>query len=150
MEYRTEKDMLGEKQVPKKAYWGIHTQRALENFQISGALVDTELIKSIAMVKKACCLANAELGFLEKDKAAAIAQACDEIIEGKLAAEFPLDALQGGAGTSTNMNINEVIANRALELMGKKKGDYPALDPIEDVNLNQSTNDVYPTALKVA
>ena len=150
MEYRIEKDMLGEKQVPKEAYWGIHTQRALENFRVSSSVVDSELIRGLAVVKKACCLANADLGLLDKEKAAAITRACDEILEGRFEAEFPLDALQGGAGTSTNMNVNEVIANRAIEILGGKKGGYAMVDPIEDVNLNQSTNDVYPTALKVA
>ena len=150
MEYRVEKDVLGEMNVPAEAYWGIHTQRALENFRVSGLRVDPELIRGIASVKKACCQANAELGLLDKNKASAIEQACDEILEGKFDAEFPLDALQGGAGTSTNMNVNEVIANRCAEIMGGKKGEYALVDPIEDVNLNQSTNDVYPTALKVA
>jgi len=150
MEYRIEKDLLGEKKVPQGAYWGIHTQRALENFQLSPYRVNAGLIRSLALVKKAACLANAELKFIPAEKARAICQACDEIYCGKLAQEFPVDALQAGAGTSTNMNINEVIANRALEILGRKKGDYAFLHPIEDVNLHQSTNDVYPTALKIS
>ncbi|MDD5115980.1 MAG: aspartate ammonia-lyase [Candidatus Omnitrophica bacterium] len=150
MANRTEKDFLGEKEIPDSAYWGIHTQRGLENFPASGQKVRSCLIKALAMVKKACCLANSELGYLENKKSEAMLRACDEIIAGGFAGEFPLDALQGGAGTSTNMNVNEVVANRAIELLGGKKGDYRLVNPIEDVNLHQSTNDVYPTALKVA
>ena len=149
-EYRIEKDFLGEKKIPQEAHWGIHTQRALENFSISATLVPPALIKALGFVKKASCLANAELGYISKEKTKAILAACDEIIKGQLGDQFPLDALQGGAGTSTNMNINEVIANRALELMGHARGDYGIIHPIETVNLHQSTNDVYPTALKVA
>ena len=108
------------------------------------------LIRSLALVKKACCLANLETGHLTPEKAKAIITACDEIAAGGSADQFPVDALQGGAGTSTNMNINEVIANRAIEILGGKKGDYSIIHPLEDVNLHQSTNDVYPTAVKVA
>jgi aspartate ammonia-lyase len=147
---RTEHDMLGERKVPADAYWGIHTVRALDNFQISGTRVHPCLIKAIAMVKKACAMANGELGYLTGEKAGAIITACDEIIRGGLADQFPLDALQGGAGTSTNMNANEVIANRGLEQMGFARGYYARLHPLDDINLHQSTNDVYPTALKVA
>ncbi len=154
MRNRTEKDLLGEKQVLENAYWGIHTQRASENFRVSGLKVNAGLIKALAMVKKAAALANRELKYLETKKADAILSACDWLIEGvedrSLIGEFPVDALQGGAGTSTNMNVNEVIANRAIELSGGKKGDYSLIHPIEDVNLHQSTNDVYPTALKIA
>lgn len=150
MNYRTEKDLLGEKQVPEDAYWGIHTQRALENFSLSGRGTSPRLIKAMALVKKACCLANAELGYLDPAKAESMSAACDEVIEGKLSDQFPVDEVQGGAGTSTNMNLNEVIANRAAEKLGGKKGDYSKVHPIEDVNLHQSTNDVYPTAVKVA
>ncbi|MGA3280662.1 MAG: aspartate ammonia-lyase [Smithella sp.] len=147
---RIEKDFLGEMEVPRDAYWGIHTQRAIHNFQISGIKVNSRLIRGLAMVKKASCLANAENGYLSTDKANAITAACEEIIAGKLADQFPVDALQGGAGTSTNMNLNEVIANRAIELQGGNKGDYTIVHPLEDVNLHQSTNDVYPTAIKIA
>jgi aspartate ammonia-lyase len=150
MDYRIEKDGIGDMRVPYDAYWGIHTQRALANFAISPLRIDPCFIKAFALVKKACAQANLQLGFLDKTRAVAIVGACDELIEGKFADQFPLDALQGGAGTSTNMNVNEVIANRAIELLGKAKGDYACVNPLEDVNLNQSTNDTYPTALKVA
>ncbi|MFH0771687.1 MAG: aspartate ammonia-lyase [Candidatus Omnitrophota bacterium] len=150
MKYRVEKDLLGEKQIPEDAYWGIHTQRAVENFHISGYKVSQSLISAFGMVKKACAIANLELDYIEEKKAKAIIRACDEIIGGGFSDSFPVDALQGGAGTSTNMNVNEVIANRGIELLGGRLGDYSLLHPIEDVNLHQSTNDVYPTALKVA
>jgi aspartate ammonia-lyase len=147
---RTEHDFLGSSEVPSEAYWGIHTLRAIDNFPISGIKVNAGLIKSLSYVKKACCLANTETGFLSAQKSRAITDACTEIAAGKLADQFPVDALQGGAGTSANMNINEVIANRAIEIMGGVKGDYSIIHPLEDVNLHQSTNDVYPTALKIA
>ncbi|MDD4734925.1 MAG: aspartate ammonia-lyase [Kiritimatiellae bacterium] len=147
---RTEHDLLGTRLVPEAALWGIHTARAIENFPVSGYRTPPALLKALAHVKKACCLANAELGFLPGDTAAHIQTACDEIAEGRFNDQFPLDALQGGAGTSTNMNMNEVIANRALELGGFTRGDYSRIHPIEHVNLHQSTNDVYPTALKIA
>jgi aspartate ammonia-lyase len=147
---RIEKDLLGEFKVPQDAYWGIHTQRAVNNFHISGIKVNAVLIKSLAHIKKACCLANLETGYLNPEKGKAIIAACDEIAAGKLADQFPIDALQGGAGTSTNMNVNEVIANRAIEILGGNKGNYTIVHPLEDVNLHQSTNDVYPTAIKVA
>jgi len=150
MKYRIEKDFLGEKKIPRDAYWGIHTQRALENFPISGYIINPSLVKALATVKKACCQANLELGYLSPQKGEAILNACDEVIEGKFLDQFPVDALQGGAGTSSNMNINEVLANRAIELLGGAKGDYAIVHPIESINLHQSTNDVYPTALKVA
>jgi len=147
---RMEKDSLGEQPVPADACWGIHTQRALDNFPSTGQRVHPALIRALALVKKACCLANLELGYLPEEKAKAILLACDEILAGTLADQFPLDALQGGAGTSTNMNVNEVIANRAIEILGGAKGQYGLVDPLEDVNLHQSTNDVYPTAVKIA
>jgi aspartate ammonia-lyase len=149
-EKRIEHDFLGSLEIPADAYWGIHTQRAINNFHISGIRVNAGLIRSLAQIKKACCLANLETGHLAKEKTQAIENACDEISTGKFADQFPTDALQGGAGTSTNMNINEVIANRAIELLGGQKGNYDLIHPLEDVNLHQSTNDVYPTALKVA
>jgi aspartate ammonia-lyase len=147
---RIEHDLLGSLEVPASAYWGIHTQRAIDNFHISGIKVNAGLIRSMAQTKKACCQANLETGYLNPKKGKAIIAACDEISAGKLADQFPIDALQGGAGTSTNMNVNEVIANRAIEILGGNKGDYTIVHPLEDVNLHQSTNDVYPTAVKVA
>lgn len=151
MEYRIEKDALGEKNVPADSYWGIHTQRSIENFPLSGMRVSSRLVRALVSVKKAACLANGELGCLTSAKAEAIRTACDEILQGKLPERcWPLDALQGGAGTSTHMNVNEVIANRAIEILGGNKGRYELVHPIEDVNMHQSTNDVYPTALRVA
>ena len=150
MKFRLEKDFLGEKKIPSDAYWGIHTQRAIENFPISGYKVNPSLIKALALVKKACCRANLELEYLPPANGEAILKACDEVIEGGLSDQFPVDALQGGAGTSSNMNINEVLANRAIEILGGSRGDYEIVHPIESVNLHQSTNDVYPTAVKVA
>ncbi|MFW5960614.1 MAG: aspartate ammonia-lyase [Chitinivibrionales bacterium] len=147
---REECDLLGRKEIPVDSYSGIHTKRAQENFCISKKPVNLDLIHSYSIVKKACCQANWELGYIPKDKAEAIQRACDDIYKGDLDYEFRIDFLQGGAGTSTNMNINEVIANRALELMGKSKGDYAVIHPIETVNMHQSTNDTYPTALKIS
>ena len=147
---RTEKDFLGELEIPRDSYWGIHTQRAISNFRLGSQKVHLSLIRALAQVKKACCQANAETGHLSLEKTETIERACDEVIAGKLSDHFPIDALQGGAGTSTNMNINEVVANRAIELLGGVKGDYSLVHPLEDVNMSQSTNDVYPTAVKVA
>jgi aspartate ammonia-lyase len=141
MEYREEEDFLGAVQVPVRAYWGAQTQRAMENFPLLGYRVDPGMLKAFALVKKASCAANAELGLLDKAKAAAISQACDEVAAGRWVEQFPVDALQGGAGTSTNMNVNEVVANRAIEILGGKPGEYSLVHPIEHVNLNQSTND---------
>jgi aspartate ammonia-lyase len=150
MGYRIEKDFIGELKIDADRYWGIHTQRAKNNFKIGSCKVHPSLIRSIAMVKKACCEANEDLDYIDKKIAAAIKSACDEIIQGKFDDQFPLDAFQGGAGTSTNMNVNEVIANRALELLGYEKGEYDIIHPLLHVNLHQSTNDIYPTALKIA
>lgn len=150
MSERLEQDMFGALPVPEEHYFGIHTLRAERNFPLSGRPVAGELIRAMAVVKKACAAANGELGLLASEKAAAIQAACDEIAEGRFAEEFRTDALQGGAGTSTNMNLNEVIANRALELLGHSRGEYAFVHPLDHVNLHQSTNDVYPTALKVA
>ncbi|MFB3880600.1 MAG: aspartate ammonia-lyase [Armatimonadota bacterium] len=147
---RTEHDLLGTMEVPAGAYYGIHTARAAANFPISGLRTHQELIRALAVVKKACALANLKTGELAEAKAKAIAQACDEVADGRLADQFVVDAFQGGAGTSTNMNMNEVLANRAIELLGGVKGDYSVIHPNDDVNLSQSTNDVYPTALKLA
>ena len=150
--YRNEHDLLGDKNVPSAAYYGVHTLRAKENFDITGISIAVypELIRALAQIKKAAALANQQLGLLDPKLAAAIAAACDEIIAGKFHDEFIVDVIQGGAGTSTNMNANEVIANRALELLGHQRGEYQYLHPNEHVNMSQSTNDVYPTALKLA
>lgn len=147
---RIEKDLLGECEVPKDAYYGIHTLRAVENFAISGKRVNAALIKAIALVKKSAAITNMSLGYLEKTKGNAIIQAAEELAAGKFHESIIVDALQGGAGTSTNMNMNEVIANRALEILGHEKGEYDYIHPIDDVNLHQSTNDTYPSALKIA
>jgi len=151
-ELREERDALGPVGIARDALWGIHTQRALENFPRTGRAVPVILIGSIAVVKHAAAVANAELGYLDRAVADAIVAACGQICAGGAAIErqFPLDALQGGAGTSTNMNLNEVIANLALRHLGKPAGDYAAVHPIHHVNLHQSTNDVYPTALRIA
>ncbi|MGB9885599.1 MAG: aspartate ammonia-lyase [Moorellales bacterium] len=147
---RLEKDLLGTLPVPEDAYYGIHTQRAKENFAVSGWPVHPELIWALALVKKAAALANMELGLLEERVGRAIVQAAEELAEGRWRDQIVVDAFQGGAGTSTNMNVNEVLANRAVELLGGKKGDYSLVHPLDHVNLGQSTNDVYPTALRVA
>lgn len=150
MEYRTEKDPLGELNVPSEAYYGIHTARAINNFSASGIRTHPALIRAVACVKQAAATANMSVGLLAPDIGEAIAKAASEIAGGRLADQFILDAFQGGAGTSTNMNLNEVIANRAIEILGGEKGAYHLVDPIKHVNLSQSTNDVYPTALRVA
>ena len=151
MQYRIEKDLLGEKQIPADALWGIHTSRAVENFPISGNRIHPELIKAFGEVKLACAQTNNQLGFWdEPEKVEAIEKACFEMSRGLLNKHILVDALQGGAGTSTNMNINEVIANRALQIIDKQLGEYESVSPLDDINLHQSTNDTYPTALKVA
>ncbi|WP_055614396.1 aspartate ammonia-lyase [Streptomyces phaeochromogenes] len=152
MTVRSEHDLLGDRDVPAEAYWGVHSLRAKENFPITGMPISAypHLIEALAAVKEAAARANEDLGLLEPRKAAAIVAACREIRDGKLHDQFVVDVIQGGAGTSTNMNANEVVANRALELLGHAKGEYEFLHPNEDVNLGQSTNDVYPTAVKVA
>jgi aspartate ammonia-lyase len=150
--YRLEHDLLGERQVPVGAYYGIHTLRALENFPISGTPISIypEFIHALACVKQAAAHANQDLGLLDEQHASAIMQACREIRGGDLHQEFVVDVIQGGAGTSSNMNANEVIANRGLEILGHRKGEYQYLHPLDHVNLSQSTNDVYPTAINVA
>ena len=150
--FRIENDLLGTLEVPKDAYYGIQTQRAIENFNISGVKLFQfpELIKALAMVKWASAKTNFRLGLLDEKTARAIMDASLEVMEGKFDPEFPIDMIQGGAGTSCNMNINEVLANRALELMGHQKGEYQYCSPNDHVNLSQSTNDVYPTAIKLA
>ena len=149
---RVERDLLGERSVPKKALWGIHTLRALENFNITGVRLDhyPELVESLAIIKRACATVNHDLGSLPTEHCNAIVAACDEIQRGLWHGHFVVDMIQGGAGTSTNMNANEVIANRALEIMNKPRGDYQTLHPNNHVNMSQSTNDVYPSAIKIA
>ncbi|PJE80787.1 Aspartate ammonia-lyase [invertebrate metagenome] len=152
IEYRIEHDLIGDAKVPQSAYYGVQTQRAVDNFPITGIRLNhyAELPRAIAMVKKACALANRDVGMLDAEKAGYIAAACDEIIEGKLHDQFVVDMVQGGAGTSTNMNGNDVICNRALELMGHKKGEYQYLHPNNHVNMAQSTNDAYPTSIRLS
>ena len=149
---RIEHDFLGEKEIPDQDYFGVQTLRALENFNISGITLNffPELIQALAMVKQAAAMANRDLGEISKEKANAIIEACKEVKMGKFNDQFVVDMVQGGAGTSTNMNANEVIANRALEILGHQKGEYKFLHPNDDVNKSQSTNDVYPTAVKIA
>jgi aspartate ammonia-lyase len=149
---RTEHDLLGYKEVPEADYYGVQTLRAVENFNITGVSISAfpHIIVGLSMVKKAAALANFDLGMIDEPVKNAIVQACDEIISGKYHNHFVVDMIQGGAGTSTNMNANEVIANRALEIMGRKKGDYEHCHPNNHVNLSQSTNDAYPTAVKLA
>jgi aspartate ammonia-lyase len=151
-QYRTEHDLLGERMVPCEAYYGVHTLRAKENFEISGTKVSAfpNLVIALAAVKQAAAEANTELGLLKPALRDAIVAACVELREGRLHDQFVVDVIQGGAGTSTNMNANEVICNRALEIMGHARGEYAYLHPNEHVNLAQSTNDVYPTALRIA
>lgn len=150
--FRKESDLLGELQVPANAYYGVQTQRAIQNFKISGQILSSypEFIKGLALVKKAAAQTNHELGLLSEELNNAIAKACDELLEGKMHDQFPIDMIQGGAGTSVNMNANEVIANRVLEMMAKEKGDYQFCSPNDHINLSQSTNDAYPTAIKLA
>ncbi|MFK0004715.1 aspartate ammonia-lyase [Paenarthrobacter sp. NPDC090522] len=149
---RSEHDLLGDRNVPADAYWGVHTLRAIENFPITGQALSTNkhLVRGLAAVKLAAARTNHELGLLDSERANAIEQACQDILDGKLQDQFMVDVIQGGAGTSSNMNANEVIANRALEILGHPKGDYAKLHPNDHVNLSQSTNDVYPTAVNLA
>lgn len=147
---RLEKDFLGTKEVPADALYGIQTLRAVENFPITGYRIHPELIRAIVMVKKAAALANMEIEQLTPSLGKAIVQAADEILSGKYMDQFIVDPIQGGAGTSVNMNANEVLANRALEILGKEKGDYFQLSPNSHVNMAQSTNDAFPTAIHIA
>ena len=150
--FRTDHDLLGDRQIPADAYYGVHTLRALENFPITGTAISIypDLICALAQIKHAAAQANQELGLLDQTLADAIVAACKEIQAGKFHDHFVVDVIQGGAGTSTNMNANEVVANRALEILGYQRGDYRHLHPNEHVNMGQSTNDVYPTSLKLA
>jgi aspartate ammonia-lyase len=149
---RTEHDLLGDKEVPMGAYYGVQTARALENFQISGVPMNAypEFVQAYAMVKLAAARANTQAGAMKPDRLAAIEKAVNQVMQGKYRDQFNVDWFQGGAGTSANMNVNEVLANVGLEAMGKPKGDYKSLEPHDDLNKSQSTNDSYPTAIKVA
>lgn len=152
MNSRTEQDLLGAREVPDDAYWGIHTLRAVENFKISERKISDipELVRGMVMVKQAAARANFELGVLPEQIARAIDEACADILaNGRCLNQFPSDVYQGGAGTSVNMNANEVIANLALEKLGQPKGRYDLIDPMDHVNASQSTNDAYPTGLRI-
>ncbi|MBS3782778.1 MAG: aspartate ammonia-lyase [Candidatus Thermoplasmatota archaeon] len=147
---RTEKDSIGEKEVPEEAYYGIQTKRALENFPVSGLTESRELIHSYLILKKTCAKANMKSGKLDEEKGRYIVKACDEILDGGYEDQFVVDVFQAGAGTSFNMNVNEVIANKALEMMGESKGEYEKIHPNDHVNMSQSTNDTFPTASHLA
>ena len=151
-EVRVEKDLLGQKEVPATAYYGVQTARALENFQISGIEINhyPGFVEAWAIVKLAAAKANTDVGAMKPEKLAAIDKACQAVLAGKYRDQFVVDWYQGGAGTSSNMNANEVLANIALELSGHKKGEYQFVDPHDDLNMSQSTNDSYPTAIKIA
>ncbi|MDT8301460.1 MAG: lyase family protein, partial [Sedimentisphaerales bacterium] len=148
--HRQERDFLGNMMLPKEALYGIHTQRAMENFPLSHRPIHPSLIRAYGAVKLAAAQANDDLGVWDEVTFEVISQACTDMMEGRLDDYVRVDALQGGAGTSTNMNVNEVIANRALQLLGKNPGEYEIVHPINDINLHQSTNDTFPTALKIA
>lgn len=150
MSFRLESDSIGQKRVPNEAYYGVQSLRGTENFRITGTRLNKDFIKSLAEIKKASAITNNSVGVLKDEIKNAIVQACDEIIEGKLHEEFIVDPIQGGAGTSMNMNANEVVANRAIEILGGQKGDYSIVHPNDHVNCGQSTNDVIPTAGKMA
>lgn len=150
MEYRTESDSMGEIKVPAEAYWGAQTQRSLENFRIGTEKFTPEIIRAFAVLKKGAAMANRETGKLSDEKTEAIVQACDEIIAGKMADQFPLAVWQTGSGTQTNMNLNEVISNRAIEIMGGTRGSKKPVHPNDDVNMAQSSNDTFPTAMHIA
>ena len=150
MDYRTEKDTMGEIQVPSNKYWGAQTQRSLENFKIGGQTMPLEVIRAFAVLKKAAALTNAELTDFPQDKADLIAQVCDEVSAGKLDKHFPLVVWQTGSGTQSNMNVNEVVANRAIEIRGGELGSKTPVHPNDDVNKSQSSNDTFPTAMHIA
>jgi aspartate ammonia-lyase len=150
MDTRKEVDPLGERLIPRNTYFGIQTLRATENFPVSGIKAPNEFINAYALVKKAAAAANMLLGCLNEEKARSIVAACDEVLAGNLIDQFVVDVFQAGAGTSFNMNVNEVLANRALEILGKEKGDYKTISPNDHVNMGQSTNDTFPTALHVS
>lgn len=148
--FRMEKDFIGEMKIPENALWGIHTQRAIDNFNISKRKVPKVFIHAYGMVKLACTRANQKIGYLNESKGNSIQTACLEMTKGHLDDSIVVDPYQGGAGTSTHMNVNEVLANRALMVMGKKQGQYEHCDPITDVNMHQSTNDTFPTVLRIS
>ena len=150
MKTREEADSIGKKTVPATAYYGIQSLRAAENFKITNLKIHPRLVKALALVKKAAAISNRDIGLLVERKARAIIQACDEVAGGSLQDQFIVDAVQGGAGTSINMNMNEVLANRAIEILGGTKGDYQLVHPNNHVNMSQSTNDVLPTAIRIA
>src|SRR5258706_9093901 len=147
---RTEKDSLGSKEIPGNVYYGIQTLRAVENFPVSGLHAHPRLIDVYVMIKKAAALANAKAGELPAAHKDAIVKACDEVLAGQWRDQFPVDVFQMGAGTAFNMNVNEVLANRANEILGQPKGSYKPLNPNDHVNMGQSTNDTFPTAVRVA
>ncbi len=150
MQTRTEVDSLGEKKVPKDAYYGIQTLRAVENFPVSGIRAPTIFIQAYVMVKKAAATANMQVGWLDQAIGNAIIKACDEALNGRFVDQFVVDIFQAGAGTSFNMNVNEVLSNRALELLGEEKGNYKTVSPNDHVNMAQSSNDTFPTALHIS
>jgi aspartate ammonia-lyase len=150
MRTRKEIDSLGERELPEETYYGIQTLRAIENFPVSGIRAPTDFIRAYVFVKKAAALANMEIGWLDREVGKAIVVACDEILGGKFLEQFVVDVFQAGAGTSFNMNVNEILANRALEIIGKEKGDYKSIHPNDHVNMGQSSNDTFPTALHIA
>ena len=150
MRYRTETDSIGSREVPEDAYYGIQSMRAAENFRMTGLHIHPEMIRSMADVKAAAAITNYETGSLDEEREKTILRACSEMKEGRFDSEIIVDPIQGGAGTSLNMNVNEVLANRAIELLGGIKGDYKMVHPNDHVNMSQSTNDVFPTAGKIA
>ena len=148
--YRIDKDSLGEVQIPQEHYYGPFTARAMQQYKVTGQRAHPNLIRAYVMIKRSAARANGELGAVDASKANAILKACDEILEGKLLDQFVLDAINSGAGTAFNMNSNEVIANRALEILGRRKGEYTVISPNDHVNMSQSSNDTFPTAMHVA
>jgi len=150
MNTRMERDLLGEKPVPSEAYYGVQTARALDNFRITGLAIHPAMVKALGQIKKAAACANRDIGDLSPQLCDVICRAADEVIDGRLMEHFPVDPIQGGAGTSANMNANEVIANRAIEMLGGAKGEYSIISPNDHVNMAQSTNDVFPTAIRLA
>ena len=150
MSFRIDKDSLGEVKVPTSAYYGPFTARAINQYKVTGQKAHFSLIRAYVMIKRSAALANKELNVLDNDIAQAIVKACDEILAGNLLDEFLVEAINSGAGTAFNMNTNEVIANRALEILGKTKGEYEIISPNDHVNMSQSSNDTFPTAMHVA
>ena len=150
MQTRSEKDSLGTREVPADAYYGIQTLRATENFPVSGLREHPHLIAAFAYIKKAAALTHLDIGVLDQERADAIVQAADDVLAGELHDQFVVDVFQAGAGVSFHMNVNEVLANRALEILGAERGDYSRLHPNDHVNMSQSTNDTFPTAMHLA